>query len=366
MLGWGEFELEVMRDRNDNVVVICSIENVDPMGVHGGLGDDRARQTLTDRLYQELRPGAVIRAVGVETGGSNIQFAVNPATGEIVVIEMNPRVSRSSAARLEGDRLPDREDRQPSSPRLRARGDRQRHHRDHAGVVRAHDRLRGHQGPRFAFEKFPGAEGGADHPHEVGRRGDGDRPHVPRVVREGDALARARRGADLTGETEELLARLETPAPDRFDVLLEAFAAAPRSTRWDADLDRSVAPARAARPGGRRRRHRRARAHVPLRRHLRGRVRGPDAVLLLGSRAQGPLHGEVRRGDRDSIVILGSGPNRIGQGIEFDYCCVHAAMTVRESGRDAVMINCNPRRSRPTTTPPTASTSSPWSPTCSR
>ena len=198
VLGWGEFELEVMRDRNDNVVVICSIENVDPMGVHTGDSVTIApAQTLTDRLYQELRDQAlrVIRAVGVETGGSNIQFAVNPATGEIVVIEMNPRVSRSSALASKATGFPIAK----IAAKLAAGYALEEIDNDITGitpaVVRAHDRLRGHQGPAVRVREVPGSRGGADHPHEVGRRGDGDRPHVPRVVREGDALARARRGA---------------------------------------------------------------------------------------------------------------------------------------------------------------------------
>ena len=135
VIGWGEFELEVMRDKNDNVVIVCSIENIDPMGVHTGDSVTVApQQTLSDRQYQKLRDQAiaVIRAVGVETGGSNIQFAVNPATDEIVVIEMNPRVSRSLGAGVEGHGLPDRQDRGPPGGRLRARGDRQRHHARHA------------------------------------------------------------------------------------------------------------------------------------------------------------------------------------------------------------------------------------------
>ena len=197
MLGWGEFELEVMRDRNDNVVIICSIENVDPMGVHTGDSVTIApAQTLTDSLYQELRDQAirVIRAVGVETGGSNIQFAVNPETGEVVVIEMNPRVSRSSALASKATGFPiakiaaklavgyaleeipnDITEATPASfePTI-----------DYV-VTKV---------PRFAFEKFPGAEGRLD-PHEVGGGGDGDRAHLPGVVRQGDALARARRGA---------------------------------------------------------------------------------------------------------------------------------------------------------------------------
>ena len=135
ILGWGEFELEVMRDHADNVVIVCSIENIDPMGVHTGDSVTVApQQTLTDRTYQKLRDQAiaVIRAVGVETGGSNVQFAVNPATDEIIVIEMNPRVSRSLGARVQGDGLPDRQDRRPPGGRLHARRDPQRHHPRHA------------------------------------------------------------------------------------------------------------------------------------------------------------------------------------------------------------------------------------------
>ena len=162
VLGWGEFELEVMRDRNDNVVIVCSIENIDPMGVHTGDSVTVApQQTLTDRLYQKLRDQAiaVIRAVGVETGGSNVQFAVNPATEEIVVIEMNPRVSRSSRARVEGDRA----SRSPRSPRGSRSATRSRRS---TTTSRAARRRRFEptidyvvvKWPRFAFEKFPGVD----------------------------------------------------------------------------------------------------------------------------------------------------------------------------------------------------------------
>ena len=198
VLGWGEFELEVMRDRNDNVVIICSIENVDPMGVHTGDSVTVApAQTLTDPLYQELRDQAikVIRAVGVETGGSNVQFAVNPETGEVVVIEMNPRVSRSSALASKATGFPIAK----IAAKLAV---------GYALEEIPNDITRATPAsfeptidyvvtkvPRFAFEKFPGRRGAAHHPHEVGRRGDGDRAHLPRVLREGDALARARRRA---------------------------------------------------------------------------------------------------------------------------------------------------------------------------
>ena len=162
VLGWKEFELELMRDQHDNVVVVCSIENIDPMGVHTGDSITVApAMTLTDREYQHMRDVgiAVLREVGVDTGGCNIQFAIDPATGRLIVIEMNPRVSRSSRAGLEGDRVPDREDRREARGRLHPRRDPQRHHRarrrprfeptlDYV-VVKV---------PRFAFEKFPGAD----------------------------------------------------------------------------------------------------------------------------------------------------------------------------------------------------------------
>ena len=199
--------------------------------------------------------------------------------------------------------------------------------------------------PRFAFEKFPGAEGAlTTHMKSVG-----EAMAIGRTFRESFAKAMRSREldepADIPADTDELLARLETPSSDRFDLIAEAFAPRRRGGGGQRpDRDRPVVPARARGAGDRRRRHRRARAHLQVGRHLRRRVRGAHAVLLLGARARDPtpLVGEVRRGDNASVVILGSGPNRIGQGIEFDYCCVHAAMTVRDLGRDAVMINCNP------------------------
>ena len=131
LLGWKEFELEVMRDKNDNVVIICSIENMDAMGVHTGDSITVApAQTLTDREYQEMRDAAIaiIREIGVETGGSNVQFAVNPADGELMVIEMNPRVSRSSALASKATGFPDRQDRRQAGGRLHPRRDQKRYH----------------------------------------------------------------------------------------------------------------------------------------------------------------------------------------------------------------------------------------------
>jgi carbamoyl-phosphate synthase large subunit len=344
VLGWGEFELEVMRDTNDNVVVVCSIENIDPMGVHTGDSVTVApAQTLTDQLYQELRDQAlrVIRAVGVETGGSNIQFAVNPATGEVVVIEMNPRVSRSSALASKATGFPiakiaaklavgyaleeipnDITQATPASfePTI-----------DYV-VTKV---------PRFAFEKFPGADGRlSTHMKSVG-----EVMAIGRTFRE--SFAKAMRSRELDSDPqppenmEELLARLESPSPDRYDLILEALR---RGTDPDTiEARTSIDPW--------------------FLRELRAlAIDGDGTDSLTRSfksvdtcaaefEARTPYYysahergrsSEVRRGDRPSVVILGAGPNRIGQGIEFDYCCVHAAMTVRESGRDAVMVNCNP------------------------
>ncbi len=360
VLGWGEFELEVMRDRNDNVVIICSIENVDPMGVHTGDSVTVApAQTLTDRLYQELRDQAirVIRAVGVETGGSNIQFAVDPASEEIVVIEMNPRVSRSSALASKATGFPiakmaaklavgyaleeipnDITQATPASfePTI-----------DYV-VTKV---------PRFAFEKFPGAEGRlSTHMKSVG-----EAMAIGRTFRESFAKALRSRELDSVPEppesTGELLDRLETPSPDRYDLLLEGLRRG--ATVEEVNARTSIDPwflrelrALATEGDGTAGLTRSYRsvdtcaaefeARTPY--YYSAHERKPAASSASRPGAAGspaPL-GEIRRGDRASVVILGSGPNRIGQGIEFDYCCVHAAMTVRETGRDAVMVNCNP------------------------
>ena len=347
VLGWGEFELEVMRDRNDNVVIICSIENVDAMGVHTGDSVTVApAQTLTDPLYQELRNQAiaVIRAVGVETGGSNVQFAVNPETEEIVVIEMNPRVSRSSALASKATGFPIAK----IAAKLAV---------GYALEEIPNDITRATPAsfeptidyvvtkvPRFAFEKFPGSNSElTTHMKSVG-----EAMAIGRTFRESFAKAMRSREldepADIPEDTDELLERLETPSADRFDLIAEAFR-------------REVSPEEV---------NRRSYVDMWFLRELEALARDGDGTeglqrtfkavdtcaaefeartpYFYSSHERSPeaLGGEVRRGTNPSVVILGSGPNRIGQGIEFDYCCVHAAMTVRESGRDAVMINCNP------------------------
>jgi carbamoyl-phosphate synthase large subunit len=342
VIGWGEFELEVMRDRNDNVVVVCSIENVDPMGVHTGDSVTVApQQTLSDVQYQRLRDQAlaVIRAVGVETGGSNIQFAVNPRTDEIVVIEMNPRVSRSSALASKATGFPiakiaarlavgyaleeidnDITRKTPASfePTI-----------DYVVV----------KWPRFAFEKFPGADGAL----HTSMQSVGEAMAIGRTFKQ--AFVKALRSLELDVAPDlggDLLERLHTPSHDRYELIYEAVRRGVserelcRRTGIDPWFMAEIAEL--------------ARGYDPQ----AGLERSFKAVDTCAAEfeAETPYYysgwerrasHEVRRtGGRSSVVILGSGPNRIGQGIEFDYCCVHAAMTVRESGRDAVMVNCNP------------------------
>ena len=341
VIGWGEFELEVMRDQADNVVIVCSIENVDPMGVHTGDSVTVApQQTLSDPLYQDLRDQAiaVIRAVGVETGGSNIQFAVNPESGEIVVIEMNPRVSRSSAlaskatgfpiakiaARLAvGYRLEEIDNditrKTPASfePTI-----------DYVVV----------KWPRFAFEKFPGADGRL----HTSMQSVGEAMAIGRTFKQAFVKAMRSRELDVTpGFPDDLVGALRTPSHDRYELLFEAIRRGHSETELSeaTGIDPWFMAELAAL----------ARGEDPE----RGLERSFKSVDTCAAEfeAETPYYysgwerraaHEVRRGSAPSVVILGSGPNRIGQGIEFDYCCVHAAMTVRESGRDAVMINCNP------------------------
>jgi carbamoyl-phosphate synthase large subunit len=341
VIGWGEFELEVMRDRNDNVVVVCSIENVDPMGVHTGDSVTVApQQTLSDAQYQRLRDQAltVIRAVGVETGGSNIQFAVDPASDEIVVIEMNPRVSRSSALASKATGFPiakiaarlavgyaleeidnDITRRTPASfePTI-----------DYVVV----------KWPRFAFEKFPGADGEL----HTSMQSVGEAMAIGRTFKQ--AFVKAMRSRELDVEPSfggDLLARLQKPSHDRYEVIFEAIRRGHaerelcRRTGIDPWFMAEIAAlARGEDP------------EAGLERSFKSvdtcaAEFEAETPYFYSGWERRAAH-EVRRGDRPSIVILGAGPNRIGQGIEFDYCCVHAAMTVRESGRDAVMINCNP------------------------
>jgi carbamoyl-phosphate synthase large subunit len=303
--GWDEFELEVVRDRADNVVIVCSIENLDPMGVHTGDSITVAPQmTLPDEAYQELRDSAiaVIRAVGVDTGGSNIQFARDRVTGDIRVIEMNPRVSRSSAlaskatgypiakvaARLAVgytlDEIPnDLTGTTPASfePTL-----------DYV-VVKI---------PRFAFEKFPNA----DRTLGTQMKSVGETMGIGRTFRE--AFVKAKRG--LEGELDWQPRELH-----------------PWFQRELEQIDAEEARQRAERPVYRR---------IDS---CAGEVAAESNYLYS---TWNEADEALPTGDRRRVVILGSGPNRIGQGVEFDYCCVHAVQTFRALGYEAVMVNCNP------------------------
>jgi carbamoyl-phosphate synthase large subunit len=349
VIGWGEFELEVMRDGADNVVIVCSIENVDPMGVHTGDSVTVApQQTLTDSLYQRLRDQAiaVIRAVGVETGGSNVQFAVNPQTEEILVIEMNPRVSRSSALASKATGFPIAK----IAARLAVGYRLDEIDNDITGVTPAcFEPTIDYvvvKWPRFAFEKFPGT----DQTLTTHMKSVGEAMAIGRTF--GQAFGKALRSRELDkppslGEISDqsLLEGLQTPGAERYEAILEllgrgtttiqeiqqatsidlwflhelqTLALDPQSPFEGERSFRSVDTCAAEFP---------ARTPYYYSGWDRAAAHSPD---------------EVNRSERESVVILGSGPNRIGQGIEFDYCCVHAAMTVRESGRDAVMINCNP------------------------
>ncbi|GAA1715321.1 carbamoyl-phosphate synthase large subunit [Propioniferax innocua] len=410
ILGWKEYELEVMRDRNDNVVIVCSIENLDPMGVHTGDSITVApAMTLTDREYQRMRDVAigVIRAVGVDTGGCNIQFAVNPADGRLIVIEMNPRVSRSSALASKatgypiakiaakvavGYTLDEIDNDITSRPAIdditsRPASTSGRRHTpasfeptlDYV-VVKV---------PRFAFEKFPGADDQlTTHMKSVGEAMSIGRNFTEAL---GKALRSSERkghefwladdgSAPEDGELELLMAEIVRPHDGRL-VKVE------RALRWGASvadvheatgidpwfleqivlMQKAGEAVRDASPltaDVLRQAKRHGISDVQIA-HLRGTT--PDVIrgvrAALGVRpvfktvdtcaaefaALTPYHyssydeeTEVRPREREAVIILGSGPNRIGQGIEFDYSCVHASLALSEAGYETVMINCNP------------------------
>ena len=392
--GWKEYELEVMRDRADNCVIICSIENVDAMGVHTGDSITVApAMTLSDTEYQEMRDAAFacIRRVGVETGGSNVQFAVNPANGDQVVIEMNPRVSRSSALASKATGFPiakiaaklavgytldeianDITKKTPASfePTI-----------DYV-VTKV---------PRWAFEKFDGAS------NVLGTqmRSVGEAMAIGRTFPE--SLQKALRSLEIgraglncdaaeknfeSIDDHQLLTAIATPTPDRLFQVgecirrgldLDELYAATGIDPWFLDQMKAIYEERAA-----------VQAASPqsLDRHAWRRVKRlgfsdaqlawlwgvHESTVRLAREQVGVLptyksvdtcsaefaaetpyfystyedESEVRPSAKDRVIILGSGPNRIGQGIEFDYCCVHASFALREAGFETVMLNCNP------------------------
>jgi carbamoyl-phosphate synthase large subunit len=355
--GWDEFELEVVRDRVDNVVIVCSIENLDPMGVHTGDSVTVAPQmTLPDEAYQELRDAAaaVIRAVGVDTGGSNIQFARSRETGEVRVIEMNPRVSRSSALASKAtgypiakvaaklavgytlDEIPnDLTGTTPASfePTL-----------DYVVV----------KFPRFAFEKFPGA----DRTLGTQMKSVGETMGIGRTFAE--AFRKAMRSRELdSGAATPWRSLADVPDEvhpffhaelDRIRAGLDEAAARPvddlvagdwlrlkRLGLSDADIAEAAGVPEAAV-----RARRRECGVRPVYRRVDSCAGEVEAASNYYYSTWGESDEAPPSGARPRVVILGSGPNRIGQGIEFDYCCVHAVTTYRELGYEAVMVNCNP------------------------
>jgi len=394
VLGWKEYELELMRDHADNVVVVCSIENFDPMGVHTGESITVApAQTLSDVEYQRMRNAAIacIRRIGVDTGGSNIQFAVNPANGDMVVIEMNPRVSRSSAlaskatgfaiakiaARLAVgytlDEIPnDITKVTPSSfePTI-----------DYV-VTKI---------PRWAFEKLPGASPVlGTQMQSVGEVMAIGRTFPESLQKALRSLETGKEGLGLDGaeaeldaiDPDELVRSAATPTPERIlliaaalrrGVSIERLHEATGVDPWFLDQMLQIVEARAGLEGADpealtktewRRVKRLGFGDAQLARLW---TRTPDEIRRLrieaGARvtyktvdtcaaefeASTPYHygtyedeDEVLPLERAAVVILGSGPNRIGQGVEFDYCCVHAAFALSDAGFETVMVNCNP------------------------
>jgi carbamoyl-phosphate synthase large subunit len=400
VLGWKEFEMEVVRDKNDNCIIVCSIENLDPMGVHTGDSITVAPAlTLTDKEYQVMRDAsiAVLREIGVETGGSNVQFAVNPADGRLVVIEMNPRVSRSSALASKATGFPIAK----VAAKLAVGYTLDEIANDITGgatpasfeptidyiVTKV---------PRFAFEKFPGA----DQVLTTSMKSVGEAMAIGRTFQE--SLQKALRsletglsgldevtieGIGLGDDKPALRAALSTPTPDR----LLKVAQAMRLGMTDEEINTSCAidpwfleqirgiieaeeairthglpttagalrqlkamgfsDARLAKLTGA------GTADVAAQRHAldvrpvfkridtcAAEFASPTAYMY--STYEAPFAGkaadEAQPSDRRKVVILGGGPNRIGQGIEFDYCCCHAAFALKEVGYETIMVNCNP------------------------
>ena len=396
IIGWKEYELEVMRDTADNVVIVCSIENLDPMGVHTGDSITVApAMTLTDREYQDMRDLSIgiIRSVGVDTGGCNIQYAVNPADGRLVVIEMNPRVSRSSALASKATGFPIAKiaakvaigytlDEIPNDITMRPDG---------SSTPAAFEPTLDYvvvKVPRFAFEKFPGA----DPRLTTHMKSVGEAMSIGRNFTE--ALQKALRSLEskdavfdfavpIAGEQPtlaELLEKSSIPTDGRLRTVMDSIiaGASPEQVHdatgidpWFVDqlfLIKEVADDVAAA---------RQLDHETLRQAKRhgfsdaqiGRIRGMREDVVRGVRhalglrpvfktvdtcaaefaAATPYHystyeeeSEVAPRDKEAVIILGSGPNRIGQGIEFDYSCVHASLALTEAGYETIMVNCNP------------------------
>ncbi|TMQ14538.1 MAG: carbamoyl-phosphate synthase large subunit [Deltaproteobacteria bacterium] len=391
VLGWKEYELEVVRDAKDNAVIVCSIENLDPMGVHTGDSITVApAMTLTDKEYQRMRDAAIaiLREIGVTTGGSNVQFAVEPRTGRMLVIEMNPRVSRSSALASKATGFPIAK----IAAKLAIGYTLDELHNDITRVTPASFEPTIDyvvvKWPRFAFEKFPSAT------PVLGSqmKSVGEAMAIGRTFREAlgkaiRSLETGRAGFDMPmtalGDDLAMIERaISVPSPDRLyqvgrgfqlGLTIERAHELTRIDPWFLHHIRGIATAEQALAG------------VPLarltasdlRRYKRMGMSDRRVAALTGApeadvRAARHAHGvrpvykrvdtcgaelesftpylystyeddcEAEPTDRRKVIILGGGPNRIGQGIEFDYCCVHAAMALREEGIESIMVNCNP------------------------
>lgn len=388
LLGWKEYEMEVVRDSKDNCIIVCSIENFDPMGVHTGDSITVApAQTLTDKEYQIMRDAsiAILREIGVDTGGSNVQFAVNPKDGRLVVIEMNPRVSRSSALASKATGFP--------IAKVAAK----------LAVGYTLDELKNEitggrtpasfeptidyvvvKTPRFAFEKFPKA----DKRLTTQMKSVGEVMAIGRTFQE--ALQKALRGLEtgkdglneISTDRATIHHEISEPGPDRLWYLADAFRLgytvkeAHRATRIDpwflvqvkelVDIEnrlkeyslpelskeemlflkkKGFSDRRIAKLLKVKEDQVRARRHEFGIRPVYKRVDTcagefpTDTAYMYSTYEE---ESEVSPSDRRKIMILGGGPNRIGQGIEFDYCCVHASMALREDGYETIMVNCNP------------------------
>ena len=387
ILGWKEYELELMRDKHDNTVVVCSIENFDPVGVHTGDSITVApAMTLTDREYQKLRDIGIeiIRAVGVDTGGCNIQFAVDPVDGRIIVIEMNPRVSRSSALASKATGFPIAK----IAAKLAIGYTLDEIPNDITGVTPASfeptlDYIVV-KAPRFAFEKFPAA----DPTLTTTMKSVGEAMAIGRTFTQ--ALQKALRSLEKRGSSfhwgpqaltkDELLEKTKTPTDERVVQLQQALRLgataeqafdATKIDPWFIDqivLINEIASWLGELPALDRDSLRRVKQHGFSDAQI-AQIRGLSEAEVRELRysldlrpvfktvdtcagefpALTPYHyssyeqmTEVRPSDRKKVVILGSGPNRIGQGVEFDYSCVHAAFALRDAGYETIMINCNP------------------------
>jgi carbamoyl-phosphate synthase large subunit len=393
ILGWKEYEMEVVRDRNDNCIIICSIENLDPMGVHTGDSITVApAQTLTDKEYQIMRDAsiAVLRKIGVETGGSNVQFAINPQDGRMIIIEMNPRVSRSSALASKATGFP--------IAKVAAK----------LAVGFTLDELQNEitggatpasfeptidyvvtKVPRFTFEKFPQAEAvlgtqmkSVGEVMAIGRTFQESLQKALRGLETGVDGLNEVYGLNVQAAPSDLRKELRIARPERLWLVADGFRAGlsleelHELTAIDpwflAQIEDLVAEERAVRAQGsdtldaeRLRLLKRkgfsdrrlatlldsTEAALRARRHeldIRPVYKRVDTCAAEFSTATAYLYStyeeecEALPTSRDKIMVLGGGPNRIGQGIEFDYCCVHAAMACRDDGYETIMVNCNP------------------------